>query len=521
VSSVEELEKRTRQLIEDGKLREAAETCDQMNQQYPDFSRGWYTSSHLAMVIKEPRLAVGAIDRALQLSPGNPEWLLHRVECLLAMTEGAAARATAKQLGEHLFDSASVSAAFAHALSRLGMFEAARRHYLHAIEFDPDESQYHYNLATVERFLGNIRAAHAAVTRCIELRPDDDEAHLLRAGLVTQTGESNNVNALLAAFARADGQTRRQVKICFALAKELEDIGEYSRSFEFLSKGASLRRSNMMYAPQKDLDAIENIQKTYTRDMFDGHIEGHVNAEPIFVIGMPRTGTTLVERILASHSVVHAAGERQTFSRELIKHCKQISGEDSRNPADLVSLSAAIDFIALGEDYIAGTRPDTGATAHFVDRLPLNFLYAGLIHLALPKARIVLLERDPMDTCYAVYKNLFEGVYPFSYDLQEMGNYFVAYRRLIGHWQSVMPGVMHVVNYEELAAKPKSVIEDLLSYCGLSWEDACLRFYESTHPSPKSNVTPVQANIFQSSVGRWRNFEEQLKPVSSILGEII
>ena len=521
MSTAEELERLTRQLIQQGKLREAAETCDQMNQQYPEFSRGWYTSSHLATIIKEPILAVGAIDRALQLSPGNPEWLLQRVECLLAMNEVAAARATAEQLNAHLFDGAGVSAAFAHSLSRLGMFEAARRHYLQAIELDPGESQYYYNLATVERILGNIRAAHEAVTRCIELRPDDDEAHLLRAGLVTQSGESNNVNALLAAFARADGQARRQVKICFALAKELEDIGDYPRSFEFLSKGASLRRSNMMYEPRKDLDAIENIQKTYTQDLFDGRIEGHINAEAIFVIGMPRTGTTLVERILTSHSVVYSAGERQTFSLELVKHCKQIGGEESRNPTDLVSLSASIDFAALGEDYIAGTRPDTGATAHFVDKLPLNFLYAGLIHLALPKAKIVLLERDPMDTCFAVYKNLFDGVYPFSYDLQEMGNYYVAYRQLIDHWHAVMPDVMHVVTYEELATKPKSVIEDLLSYCGLSWEDACLKFYESTNQSLNSKVTPVQANIFRSSIGKWRNYEEQLKPVSDILGEFL
>ena len=520
MSTAEEMEKLTRQLIQGGKLREAAELCDKMNQQYPEFSGGWYTSSHLAMLLKEPRLAVGAIDRALELSPENPEWLFHRVECLMAMNEIDAARFTVEQLGDKLFDSAEVSAGFAHSLSRMGLLEEARRHYINAIDLDPDESRYYYNLATVERMLGNIRAAHKAVSRCIELQPDDDEAHLLRAGLVTQTPKFNNVNTLLDAFARADGQARRQVKLSFALAKELEDIGDYPRSFEFLSKGASLRRSNMNYDPEKDLDAIQNIQKVYSSDMFDGHIEGHINAEPVFVIGMPRSGITLVERILSSHSVVHPAGDQQNFSLELVKHCQQISGSESNSPSELVALSTSIDFVALGEDYIASTQPDAGASAHFVDKLPLNFLYAGLIHLALPKARIVLLERDPMDTCYAVYKTLFEGVYPFSYDLQEMANYYVAYRRLIDHWQSVMPGVMHVVKYEDLATKPKSVIEDLLSHCGLSWEDACLKFYENTNPSLNSKLTAAQANIFKSSIGSWRNYEEQLKPVSDILGEL-
>jgi len=507
MSNPTELEAQVRQLIQAKKYREAAVACDQMNQQFPEFESGWYTASHLAMAIKEPMLAVSAIDRALQLSPGKPEWLFQRVECLGALGEVAAARATAEQLSDHLFDSAGISAAFAHTLSRLTMFDAARRHYLRAVELDPDESQYHYNLATVERFLGNIQAANDAVTRSIELRPDDDEAHLLRAGLVTQTA--------------ADGQARRQVKLCFALAKELEDIGDYPKSFEFLSIGASLRRSNMQYTPQKDLDAIQNIQDVYTAEMFDGHIEGYVNAEPIFVIGMPRTGTTLVERILGSHSVVHSAGELQTFSLELVKHCRQISSEKSGSPADLVLTSTSIDFTALGEDYIAGTRPDTGVMAHFVDKLPLNFLYAGLIHLALPKAKIVLLERDPMDTCYAVYKNLFEGIYPFSYDLEELANYFVAYRKLIDHWQAVMPGVMHVVKYEELVTTPKPVIENILSACGLSWEDACMKFYESAHAATTASAVQVRSNIFQTSIGNWRNYEEQLKPVSDILGEII
>jgi tetratricopeptide (TPR) repeat protein len=475
---------RVRQLIQAKQYREAAEACDQLNQQFPEFESGWYTASHLAMAIREPMLAVSAIDRALQLSPGKPEWLFQRVECLGAVGEVAAARATAEQLSDHLFDSAGISAAFAHTLSRLGMYEAARQHYKRATE-----------------------------------RPDDDEAHLLRAGLVTQTVEVNNVDTLLQALKRADGQARRQVKICFALAKELEDVGDYARSFEFLSKGASLRRSNMNYTPQKDLDAIRNIQKIYTPDLFDGHIEGHINAEPIFVIGMPRTGTTLVERILGSHSVVRSAGELQTFSVELVKHCRKISKEATGNPADLVAVSTSIDFAALGEDYIVGTRPDTGGTAHFIDKLPLNFLYAGLIHLALPKAKIILLERDPMDTCYAVYKNLFEGIYPFSYDLEELANYFVVYRELINHWQSVMPGVMHVVKYEEMVTTPKPVIEDLLSACDLSWEDACLKFYENTFASTTASAVQVRSNIFQSSIGKWRNYEQQLKPVSDILGE--
>jgi hypothetical protein len=149
--------------------------------------------------------------------------------------------------------------------------------------------------------------------------------------------------------------------------------------------------------------------------------------------------------------------------------------------------------------------------------MPLNFLYAGLIHQALPKARIVLLERDPMDTCYAVYKTLFEGVYPYSYDLVELANYFVAFRRLVRHWQDVMPGVMHVVRYEEIATNPQPVIEDLLQYCGLSFEQGCREFFNNPDVSTTASAVQVRSDVFTSSIGKWKNYAAQLEPVAEIL----
>ena len=512
-----ELETRVRQLIQAGKVKEAAEICDQLNQQYPDYESGWYTASHLALVIKEPQIAVSAIDRALQLSPGKPEWLCQRVECLSAAGNVSAARVCVEQLEGHEFRTAADAARFALVLNRLGMYQHARHHFARAIELEPNEGQHHYNLATVERFLGDRDAAQTAVNRCLELSPDDEDAHFLRAGLRTQTTAENNLEALTAAYARAGNHPRSRIRLCHALSKELEDIGDYEKSFAYLNEGASLRRSNTRYTPQVDLYTMRKIREIYTSDLFDDRVEGHVNAEPIFVIGMPRTGTTLVERILSSHSVVHSAGELQTFSVELVKHCKNVSDEPFSGPIDLVSISAGVNFEALGEDYIAGTRSATGQTAHFVDKLPLNFLYAGLIHLALPKAKIVLLERDPMDTCYAIYKTLFEGIYPFSYDLTDLANYFVAYRKLIDHWQTVLPGVMHVVRYEELVSDPRPVVESLLSYCGLSYEDACLKFYENQQAATTASAVQVRGQLYQSSIGKWRNYKTQLQPVLDIL----
>ncbi len=206
MTSAAEQEARVVGLIRDRQYREAAEACDQMNQQYPDYESGWYTASHLAMVVKEPILAVRAIDRALVISPGRPEWLFQRVECLGALGDLNEARITAEQISGHLFQSAEVSAAFAFSLSRLGLYEDARRQYAQAIKLEPEQSSNYYNLATVERFLGDAEAAQAALTRCLALDPDDEDAHFLRAGLKTQTDEDNNVDDLQAAYIRAEGQ---------------------------------------------------------------------------------------------------------------------------------------------------------------------------------------------------------------------------------------------------------------------------------------------------------------------------
>lgn len=518
MSTAAEQEMAIKTLIQNGQMREAAEACDRLNLEFPEYEHGWYAASHLAMLLREPLLAVRAIDRALQLSPGNPEWLFQRVECLRALGEIDAARETAKLMSGHVFDSAQTCEAVGYTLAQLGLLVDARLHYLHATELEPANAPLHYGLATVEQFLGNIEAARKAVSQCLELKPDDERAHNFRARLNTQSPLHNNIASLEAAYERSEDDPVRRSKLCYALSKELEDVGNFESSFKFLSEGASIRRGRMQYQPQDDLDAMQRVREIHTSELFDGHVDGYINAEPIFVIGMPRTGSGLLQRILSAHSVVYSAGELNTFSVQLSKHCQVVAGKEVTRGVDLVPYSASVDFMALGEDYIAGTRPATGKTAHFVDSLPLNFLYAGLIHLALPKARIVLLERDPMDTCYALYKHLFDGVCAYSYDLEELANYLLAYQKLIDHWKSVIPNVMHIVRYEELVSDPKPVVQNLLSYCGLSWEDECLSYYENTYASTANDEAKVRGQVFQASVGKWTNFAEQLKPALDILG---
>jgi hypothetical protein len=273
----------------------------------------------------------------------------------------------------------------------------------------------------------------------------------------------------------------------------------------------------MKYNVQRDLETFASIQDTFDADLFKDSTEGDSNSEAIFVLGLPRTGTTLVERILSSHSDVFAAGELNNFALQMMKLVGGGGTNKKMDRDELVAVSAGLDFRKLGEAYIKSTRPFTGHTARFIDKMPLNYLYVGLIHLALPNSKIIRLKRDPMDTCYAIYKQLFVGAYPFSYDLEELGQYYVAYHQLIEHWHAVLPGVVYTVSYEKLVSDIENESRQLLEFCELDWQPQCLKFYENKEASTTASTVQIRQPVYQTSVDKWRNVEEQLQPIVEVL----
>ena len=252
------------------------------------------------------------------------------------------------------------AAQFGKVLSYLGLFEDAKRQYQRACELNPDDSQHYFNLATVFHSLGEADAARLALDRCLELNPDEPNVHLLRASLRTRSDEDNNVAALEAAYSRSADRPKDRVRLCYALAKELEDLGDYTRSFEFLAEGNALRRQGMEYDLRQDLDTIYAIRDVYGAEQFRRDIVGHINAEPIFVIGLPRTGVTLVERVLESHSVVATYGEIMALPQKVVDHCMRLPDMPAASNAELARKSLSVDYAALGEDYLAAARPANG-----------------------------------------------------------------------------------------------------------------------------------------------------------------
>jgi tetratricopeptide (TPR) repeat protein len=512
--------------FEGGRLQEAVAACSALGARYPRFADGWYISSVLAQRLGNLAKALEFIDRALAIDPRSALHAVRKASVLLALSRRTEAAALVAMVdhpsGTKGGSSMDLRAAGALATyyTHAGEHERALRHYRAIGKARPDSATNLYNLAATGRILGNLTEAEHAYDAALTRDPSNWEAYYLRSGLRRQTMAWNHLPEIEAALDRVPADdVMGRAYVCYALAKELEDLGENDRSFAALDAGAKARRAGIRYDVADDLGAIDAIIASYSAETIAAliHKGGHGSAEPIFILGLPRTGTTLVERILSSHSAVYPAGELNNFAGEMGKAVQALAhGKPLAKPA-MIDLSLGLDFAALGRAYVESTRPQTGHTAHFVDKMPLNHLYCGLIAAALPNARMIELVRHPLDTCYAIYKQLFTSAYPFSYDLGEIADYYLAYQRLMAHWHHVLPGRIHRLPYEALIADQQGETAKLLAFCALDHEAACDSFEKNGNSCSTASAAQVREKIYASSVGKWRHFAEQLGPLADRL----
>ena len=473
--------------------------------------------TRLACEIAEARgdlpKALDILAAALAERGEDAALLLKRAQILLQLRRRAEAFAVARRAVEIGGSDARLLQAIAKIYVQANDPVRAQTLLFAARELRPDDPAILYDTALSHFYLNEMDAAAVLLERVLALAPGNGSALHVQSQLQTQTREANHIDELRRIVARPGSGGQDAVLANFALAKELEDVGEYAESFEALRRANALKRSGLRYDVKDDVRAMQNIMTHYTKDALSGIGSGDESRGPIFVIGMPRTGTTLVERILGSHSEVTSIGEAQDFPLEMAALARRTYQLSSSTEPDLVNASLKMDFAELGGNYLAAVRQMATGHRHTIDKLPYNFRYCGLIHKALPNATILHLMRDPMDTCYAVFKTLFINQYHFSYRLDELAEYYVAYRRTMDHWHSVIPGVIHDVSYEQLVADPSAWSEILLDWCGLPWQDEVLAFHQSSQPSTTASAAQVRKPIYQTSVNRWRNCATQLQPV--------
>ena len=503
-------------LMRQGRAGEAAQLCDQLLSEHPDETQLLRLRSNVAAacgsLIEAVRFAAVAVETAPDDAGAHVDHARHlmalgdKAEALVATDRAAALEPDIPVLN----DAIGSLYAFCDEQDRALIF-AGR-----AVAAAPDNATFRSNLAMIQRMLGEFEAAEANFDCVIAQDPQQYRAYFARADLKRWSEAENHVDEIRQQLAMGVQDWRGEAAMHFALAKELEDIGDRKTSFASLKSGCDLQRANMRYDVAGDVAAIDSIIAQQDKETLGQLGDGNPSREPIFIIGLPRTGTTLVDRIIGSHSEVFSAGELNNFSLQMVAQVrKQLPS--AKTKLDFIKHSTSLDMAALGRDYVASTRPRTGATAHFTDKLPLNYLYAGLISRALPGAKLVLLERHPVDACFAMYRTQFVGIYPFSYDLNDLAEYYLAYARLVDHWKRTLGARLYCVCYEDLVARQEEETCALIKYCGLHWEDACLDFHRNAAPSSTASAVQVRQPIYSSSIGRWKHFEEELEPLISAL----
>lgn len=507
-------------------VSKAEQACLKINQDFPNNADGWYASSFLAFQLKQAQIALVSINNAIALQPTNPQWQLQKINTLLLMADKGAAKQQAQTLKGQRYKSMTLCSDLAVMFTQLIDYEQAHYYYQQAIDLineqkQPNESaQLYFNLASIERYQGNITSAEQHLNQALSLNPHDYEAYLLRASLKKQTHDNNYIKQLEHVLVAGIKHPIGKAQVHYALAKEQEDLALFSQSFNQVTQGAKARRAHMRYEVEHDLSTLQQIRKTFDQSLFKQAPETPKtcdNNEAIFILGLPRTGSTLVERIVSNHNEVDSAGELNNFALRMMDEVKKITTTPPQSRAELVELTRKINFAALGENYINSTRPETGHTKHFIDKLPLNSLYVGLIHLALPKAKIIHVTRHPLDTCYSIYKQLFTNGYPFSYDLTELAQYYIEHDKMMQHWHRLLPNVIHQVAYEDVVNDLTGEAKKLISYCQLNWQAQCSDFQHNTAPSTTASATQVRQKIYQSSKGKWRHFEKELLPIKHLL----
>jgi tetratricopeptide (TPR) repeat protein len=490
----------------------AASLCETLCEQFSTDASAWRLASEVATLAGKNNVALAFIDRAIALAPDSGALLLMKAQCLATAADFDSAQLVAQQIEAVASADPRLLSSLGAFLSRLGLHTDALRVLKAAVAVDPNDAASQYNLGAVLRFLGDFAAAEVALDHAVSLQPVNGEAWYLRSQLRIHTTKNNHCAEMSHQLAKTARSWQDEVHLRFALAKELEDQGELPRAFVEIQRAGQVRRLHMKYDVDADIEVIDAIIDVFNHDFFKTVAAGHSHQSPIFILGMPRTGSTLVERILDSHSHITSAGELNDFPQSLMAGLPTpVTNGLSRR--ELVCATKKIDFAALGERYFARVFQKTRGANRFVDKAPMNFLYCGLIHKALPHARIIHTCRNPMDSCFAMFKQLFNRAYPFSYDLDDLGKYYVAYHRLMQHWRRAIPQGMYDLSYEKLVRSPRHAIGELLQFCALPWEEACMQFDKSPSPSTTASAAQVRRKIYNSSIGKWKSIEPQLHPI--------
>jgi Flp pilus assembly protein TadD len=497
-----------RRALAGGDLAQTERICEQVLADAPEEASAWSMLTETALQRGRPDAAIVCADRAVALRPWDPIAHILQAKCHFVSGEAGQALTAAETASKIIGGAPEALDALGAIYGLLGLHDRAAELFRRAVAARPEVSQYLFNLAATERMMGMLEAAEDHCDAAIARDCRYGLAHYLRSDLRVQTLDRNHIQEMEALIREGKLSWQGEVMLRFALGKEHEDLDQHASAFDHVEAGCDLQRRSIDYDNGAEIAEIDRIIHTQTSAWLASCPSGFSAADPVFVLGLPRTGTTLVERIIASHGAMVSAGETGAFAVALRHGMKT---------------AKSLDLADLGRRYVGSVAAfSVPPNRRFIDKTLQNYLYCGVIHAALPRARMILIRRHPLDTCWAIYKALFQGMFSFSYHQIELADYYLAFRRLARHWKATLPSdALLEVSYEDIVSDPAAASRRIIAFSGLSWDDQVLRFHQSPAPSTTASAVQVRRPIYASSIGKWRHHAERLKPLRARLAREI
>jgi tetratricopeptide (TPR) repeat protein len=513
----EALSNRGNALKELERPEEALASYDKAIALKPDF-QDYYNRGIALKELKRLEEALVSYDKAIALKPDFAEAFSNRAMVLKELNRVEEWLASCDRAVALNPDSAEAHHNRGIALKGLGRLEQALLSCEKSVALKPDFADAHNNLGSVLKDLGRLDEAQAALLKAIDIDPKKSSAYFNLADLKKFAPGDPHLIAMEQLAASPGGLAERdRIELDFVLGKAYADLKDQRRSFQHLLSANARKRATISYNETTALALFDAIEATFSRELIAAKsCGGDLSQRPIFILGMPRSGTTLVEQILASHPMVHGAGELKTFD-EIVRAIRGPDGATIPYPKFVPALDRS-EMASIGARYLAAIDARAPNDERVTDKMPSNYYLVGLIHLALPNAKIIHTVRDPVDTCISCFSKLFTEGQSYTYDLGELGRYYKRYERLMAHWRDVLPpGRILDVRYEDVVADLEAQARRIVSHCELPWDDRCLSFHETDRPVRTASATQVRQPIYSSAVGRWRVYEEFLEPLLTAL----
>jgi tetratricopeptide (TPR) repeat protein len=499
--------------------KEAIVELNAVIQANPGYASAYANLGAALLLLEQSEQAEAAYRKNLELLPDNVVGKMGLVRALKKQERLSEAQTIIEQL-------VAVEPSMAEAYSLLGEIYLLREYYAEAetafnktIELEPGLPGAYLGLGQVQTEQGLLDAACANFAHVIDIDPNNILPHIYLSNIRKLSNRDPSLLRMEAAMEHVDDLVIEKVlPMRFALGKTYDGLQEYDKAFHHFVEGCRIQRALVTYDADEFDKVCASIKSYFSREKID-HLRGAGDPSdvPIFILGMPRSGTTLVETIISNHPDVYAAGELSDLHS--IASQPNLDAEPSKYPSSLNKLTQD-DLSAMGARYVDGLRSRENSARHITDKNMFTFMAIGLIHLILPNAKIIHVKRNPLDTCLSIFTQLFNGnAQAYSYDLTEIGGYYINYARLMEHWHSVLPdNAFYEMQYEELVTDNEVQVRRLIDYCGLEWDDACMESHKSSRSVKTASITQVRQPVYTSSVGRWRNYEKHLQPLINALG---